>query len=193
MQVQRPKSRQPLPEDAKKVFDGIVFDVYHWPVEHDDGTVKMFEKIKRRDTITVIPVLSDGKIVMAYEEQPHMDPYLAFLGGRAELNEEPFETAKRELLEETGLVSEDWSLLMSTQPFAKIEWACYVFVARNCQKVTEPKLDGAEKIDLKEYTWQELVDTIVSDEFDDYLELKLMFMQAKLDNKLDELKHKILR
>jgi 8-oxo-dGTP pyrophosphatase MutT (NUDIX family) len=191
MQVQRPKSRQPLPEDAKKVFDGIVFDVYHWPVEHDDGTVKMFEKIKRRDTIVVIPVTESGKIIMAKEEQPHMEPYIACLGGRAEENEDPIQTAKRELLEEAGLVSDNWSLFSSTQPFAKIEWAYYVFIAKGCKKVSEPKLDGAEKIELMELSWEEFQNVILHKEFDD-LELKIKFMQANLDNKLDELKHKIL-
>ncbi len=191
MKIERPKSRQPLPDTAKKVFDGIVFDVYHWPVKDDDGNERMFEKIKRRDTIVVIPVTESGKIIMAKEEQPHMEPYIACLGGRAEKNEEPLQTAKRELLEEAGLISDDWSLFSSTQPFAKIEWAYYVFVARNCKKIADQELDGAEKIELMELNWEQFQNVIIDKQFDD-LELKIKFMQAKLDNKLDDLKNIIL-
>jgi len=45
MQIKKPVSSQPIPEDAKKVFKGEIFDVYQWELEGYDGKMRIFEKI----------------------------------------------------------------------------------------------------------------------------------------------------
>src|SRR5882762_1533858 len=99
-----------LPHNAKKVFQGKIFSVYQWEQQLYDGTTATFEMLKRPGTIQIIPT-SDETIYISYEEQPDNKPlsYTLF-GGRQEPNEDPLMTAKRELLEETGMESEDWEL-----------------------------------------------------------------------------------
>ena len=46
MEIQRPKSKQPIPENAKRVFKGIIFDVYQWEQELYNGSKAVFEKLK---------------------------------------------------------------------------------------------------------------------------------------------------
>ena len=70
MEIKRPKSKQPIPDNAKKVFGGVLFDVYQWEQELFDGTKTIFEKLKRPDTVVVFPVLDDGKILLTEQEQP---------------------------------------------------------------------------------------------------------------------------
>ena len=60
MTIEKPQSKQPIPINAKKVFQGIIFDVYQWEQKLFDGTVATFEKLKRPDI----------DIVLCQAEQP---------------------------------------------------------------------------------------------------------------------------
>ena len=63
-----------------------------------DGTTETFEMLKRPNTIEVIATQGD-KIYLSKQSQPNKHDYYSLFGGRAEPNEEPLVTAKRELLE----------------------------------------------------------------------------------------------
>lgn len=188
MKIERPKSKQPLPENADLVFKGIMFDTYQWEVEGYDGKKRTFEKLKRPDTAMIIPITEDGKIIVALQEQPHKPPFIGSIGGRIDEGEDVLEAAKRELLEETGYEAKDWILFDAIQPVSKIEWAIYTFIAKGCKKIAEQNLDGAEKIDLKFVTFEEFIDLAVNDDkFGD--EFKIRILEAKLQpEKMEGLK-----
>src|SRR3989344_1513944 len=99
MKIQRPESKQPMPDDAKKVFNGKIFDVYQWEQELYDGTKVTFEKLKRPDTVVVFPVLDDGRIILTEQEQPNKKNFIGATGGRVDEGQDGFMAAKRELLE----------------------------------------------------------------------------------------------
>ncbi len=151
-----------IPDNAKKVFQGIIFSVYQWEQTMYDGSVATFEKLKRPGTIQIIPTTED-QIYLSYEEQPTKPRTYTLFGGRQELGEEPLITAKRELLEESGLESSDWELLKTYTFEGKIVWPMYLFVARNCKKVSEQQLDSGEKIEVKKVSFADFL-TITSSE-----------------------------
>src|SRR3989338_6582771 len=153
-------SKQPIPDHAEKVFSGTVFDVYQWQQKMYDGSYSTFEKLKRADTVVVIPVTQDSQIILIEEEQPEKKPFLGIPGGRVEQNEDVLEAAKRELLEETGFSTGDFELWGSEQPFSKIEWAVYTFIAKGCVKNADLKLDVGEKIKLRPVSFEEFVDLV---------------------------------
>lgn len=191
MEIKKPDLWQPIPEHAKRVFKGAIFDAYQWEQEGYDGKMRTFEKIKRPDTALIIPVTEDGKIIIADQEQPGKQFFTGLIGGRVNEGENPLEAAKRELLEETGYASEDWSLFDSIQPHNKIEWAVYTFFAKGCRKVAEQNLDGAEKVDLVFVDFDTFIETILSKKFSD-TELKLKIMEAKLNpSKMAEFKKQL--
>ena len=82
MQIERPKSKQPMPGNAELVFKGVIFDVYQWEQEMYDGTKKTFEKIKRKDSVAIFPVLPDGKIIISEQQQPGMQSFWDVAAGR---------------------------------------------------------------------------------------------------------------
>lgn len=194
MNIIRPKSKQQMPDDARLVFKGKIFDVYQWEQEGYDGSKHIFEKLKRPDTVVTIPVTVDGKIVIATETQPGKEPYVSLMGGRMEDGEDVLAVAKRELSEESGLSSDDWELFMSWQPYPKIDWAIFVFIARNCVRVQAPNLDGAEKIECREVSFDEFVDIAASDNLDLLgPHMQIEFLKARHDADLfAKLKKKIL-
>jgi len=150
-----------IPEKAKRVFEGVLFDVYQWPQEMFDGSIEIFEMLKRADTAEIIAT-KDGKIMLQEQEQPGKPSFLCLPGGRIEKDEKPLDGAKRELLEESGFVSEDWSLFHSIRPSHKMDWSIFVYVARDCRFVQEQNLDAGEKIQIRWVTLDELLDLVDS-------------------------------
>ncbi|HYF04541.1 MAG TPA: NUDIX hydrolase [Patescibacteria group bacterium] len=193
MNIQRPAAKQPLPPHAKLAFKGVMFDVYQWEQEGFDGTTMVFEKIKRPDTVVVLAVTPEKKILTATQEQPGKPPFTGLLGGRVDEGEAPLEAAKRELLEESGYASEDWELLHAYQPITKIDWAIFVFIARNVKKVADQTLDSGEKIELKLTSFDELVELSLHDPTFAEKDVVDLILRALLEpQKMQELRDKIL-
>lgn len=178
-----------LPDNAKKVFQGEIFSVHQWDQEMFDGSHHTFEMIKRPSTIQIIATQGD-KILLTRQSQPHKHDYLSLYGGRAEEGEDPLVTAKRELLEESGLESDDWELYKVFSPYAKIDWEIYYFIARNCKKTTEPHLDAGEKIEEIACSFDEFQQFV---EADDYLAKDLALDMFRMQKKgtLLEFKQKV--
>lgn len=181
MKIERPPSKQFMPLDAKLVFKGVVFDVYQWEQEMFDGTKATFERLKRADTALVIPVTSEGKIMLAAQEQPGKAPFLGLVGGRLDPGEDPLEAAQRELLEETGYEAGEMVLWRALQPVSKLDWVIYTFIAKDCRKVAEQKLDAGEKIELKFLDFEEFVETATADGSFTEIETLTELLRAKAD------------
>lgn len=179
-----------MPESAEKVFDGVLFDIYQWKQKMFDGSFEIFEKAKKTDTVNIIPV-KDGKIVLTDQDQPGMESFISVPGGRIDAGETPLEAAKRELLEETGLASERITLWFSYQPFNKIDWAVYNFIAYDCQKIREQNLDNGEKISLMSMPFDEFVKISIQDNFRN-TEISLKFFQALYNGGMEKLRKMFL-
>lgn len=154
-----------MPSNAKKVFEGVIFDVYQWEQKMYDGTTKTFERLDRADTVDVLATTKGGKILIQRQSQPDRDEaFLCLIGGRVEKGEDTLEAAKREMLEETGYTSPTWELLLSYRPMFKIRWDMYVYVARNCEKTADQHLDPGERIGVMVVTFDEFLDLVDSGE-----------------------------
>lgn len=179
-----------IPSNAKCVFKGVIFDVYQWQQELFDGTSSTFEMLKRSNTIEIIVTQGD-KILLSHQSQPNKPDFYSLFGGRAEEREEPAVTAKRELLEESGMESTDWELLKVYEPMHKIDWQIYMYIARNCKKVAEPSLDAGEKVETIECSFDEFIKVVESDKYWGN-ELVLDILKMKQDPKgLEEFRRKL--
>jgi ADP-ribose diphosphatase len=179
-----------LPPNAKKVFQGKIFSVYQWEQQLYDGSTETFEMLKRPGTIQIIPT-SDNKVYLSYEEQPTRPRTLTLFGGRMEPDEEPLVTAQRELLEETGLKSDDWELLKTYEYEGKIEWPMYLFVARNCKEVGKQKLDPGEKIEVKKVSFDAFIEQASSENFWNQIVANDILRMRLDDKRLEAFKKKL--
>ena len=180
MEIKRPQAHQPIPPHARRVFRGVMFDVYQWEQEMFDGSRAIFEKVKRADTVVVFAVLPDGKIILTKQEQPGRPLFIGATGGRIDEGEDVLTAAKRELLEESGYIAEEFILWDTRFPVGKVDWVVYTFIAKGLKKVADLDLDAGEKIELITLTLDELVDTAL-DKKTHFAEQEILekFYQAK--------------
>ena len=143
-----PENARLLPPQAKRVFEGVIYDVYQWEQEMYDGSSQTFEMLKRPDTVSVIGI-QDEKIIVLEQEQPSVSLFYDLPCGRHDIaSETELEAAKRELLEETGITFKSWKLINVVQPHTKIDWFVYTFLATDFEKQVPQALDSGEKITI---------------------------------------------
>jgi 8-oxo-dGTP pyrophosphatase MutT (NUDIX family) len=145
-----------IPDQAERAFQGMIFDTYQWPQKLFDGSEHRFEMLKRPDTVSVICVVED-KLLVIDDEQPHLGSRQSFPGGRIDDTDATVEAAaQREILEETGYSFKNWRLIKVSQPYRKMEWFVYLFVAWDVAEKREPVLDPGEKIDVSQLSFDDV-------------------------------------
>lgn len=183
---------QSIPPHAKKVFAGVLFDVYQWQQELYDGSQATFEKICRPDTAGVLALTPDNKIIVSRQEQPSLKPFWSLLGGIVDNGEEPIHAAQRELLEEAGMQGtlQEWFHVKLSQ---KIDWTIYTYIAHDCVKVADQLLDAGEKIELHEYSFEEFIELTQEPDFRD-TEVSTRVLKALANpQEMSELRRQLLR
>jgi len=190
MEIKRPKPKQPIPENANRVFKGKLFEVYQWEQKLFDGSKTIFEKAKRPDTVIIFPILPDGRVLLLEQEQPGRSLSFDTPGGRIEEGEDVLVAAKREMLEETGYEAGEFILLDAQQPVNKVDWAVYTFIAKDLKKIGNINPDAGEKIKLFPVDFDRLLDMVTEENFYSP-EPMIKFLEAKYDlekrKKLEEL------
>jgi len=144
-----------VPDNAKKVFEGVICDVYHWPQKLFDGSETTYEMLRRPDSIDAICIVDD-KIIVLDDSQPHQGTITTFPSGKVDKDDKSvFETAQREVKEETGYSFKNWNLVSVRQLNAKTEWFIYAFVAYDVIEHGETNLDAGEKIKVNLLSFEE--------------------------------------
>lgn len=102
------------------------------------------------DYVNVVVCLEDSRFLLFRQTKYALEgSSLAIVGGYLSPGEEPLVGAQRELLEETGFVSNQWVNLGTyrVDPNRGIATG-YLFLARNARKVTEPTPDDLEEQEI---------------------------------------------
>lgn len=171
-----------IPEHAQKVFEGVVFDVYQWKQEMFDGSHRTFEMLKRRRSAVVFCVFDDKTILINHEEQPGKASFISLPGGGADTYDElPLSVIQRELEEETGYTANMWKEVFVENNFPKLDWAIHYFVARDLQKIHEPRPMPSEKIESHRVTLDEFLNLHREPLFRDK-GMKYMMLRAQTDS-----------
>jgi ADP-ribose pyrophosphatase YjhB (NUDIX family) len=162
MQKVIPETAVLVPSQAEKVFTGQIFDVYQWQQTLFDNSQAMFEMLKRPDTVFTICIV-DGRIVIIEDTQPHSGTRISFPGGRVDATDiTTEEAAKREVHEETGYSFHNWRLIQVRQPYKKMEWFIYLYLAWDIITKEEPHVDPGETIEQKTVSFPDLKTSILN-------------------------------
>ena len=112
------------------------------------------------DVSLIIPVKNDGNIILVRQYKHGAKDYMIeFPAGVVDEDEDPFECAKRELMEETGYsfaTIEKIGVLINNP--TKQRGRTHIFLAKDCVKASEQDLDHSEDIEVLEANKEEVID-----------------------------------
>lgn len=174
-------SPQPIPAEAKKVFQGQIYSVWQWEQKLYDGSYKTWEGLTRADSVHTVGILSDGTILLTEDKQPGRQGVLTPPGGQVDAGEKPEEAARREFLEETGY---DIGTLIPWHHFrasTKMDWCIWAFVGRDLRKVSEPHFDPGERAKVMTFSFDEFLELGRTPRLRDRI-LRILLLEAMLDS-----------
>ena len=94
-----------------------------------------------------------------------------------EAAEDALVSAKRELQEETGYVSDEWQHLITVPSNATMaDNYAHIFIAKNCRKVSGLNLDDTEFLNVCKYTAAEIEDLIAGGQFQQAIHVMAWYM-----------------
>lgn len=179
-----------IPPNAKRVFRGVFFDVFQWEQEMFDGSKQTFERIRRPDTVQVLAT-RDGRVLLVEEEQPAARRRTGMIGGVVDPGETVQGAARRELLEEAGLSSDDWEVLFTDEPGGnRLDYSVHYFIARNCVRVADPKLEPGERITVHPLKFEEFVERASDAEFRSR-PFREYLLRLQAESRIDELRSRL--
>ena len=109
-----------------------------------------FYIIESNDWVNIIPLTVDHEVVMIKQyRHGSREVTLEIPGGLVEAGDTPKKAAARELLEETGYQAKRWTKIGVVNPNpALFNNRCYTFLAKDIRKVSNPKPDQTEDIEV---------------------------------------------
>jgi len=122
-------------------------DQVRWP----DGHVAPYVYVQGTGAVWVVPVTTDGQIVIIRQFRYTMDDWgwEVPAGGFHDFTGSPIELAKRELAEEVGGTSDDWLYVGSFRPgVGIIDEVCHIVLARNVRLDHKPQREPGEIIEV---------------------------------------------
>ena len=127
------------------VYDGTLLKVHRDVVKLPDGSAGTREYIRHPGAVAVLPLFDDGRILLERQfRYPHRREFIELPAGKLEPGEPHLETAKRELLEETGYTARDWKRLgVIHTAIAYTDEAIELFLAEKLSQAVR-KLDAGE-------------------------------------------------
>lgn len=132
------------------VLKSIIFKIFKVGFKSDkSGKSGFFDVIETRDWINIVPITKDQKVIMVKQFRfGSKEVTLEFPAGAMEVGENPLESAKRELLEETGSTGKVVASGTCKPNPAFLNNTCFHFVATDVEIHKEQCLDHYEEIEM---------------------------------------------
>ena len=97
---------------GEQVYDGKLLKVYRDVVRLPDGSQGAREYIRHPGAVAIVALFDDGRVLLERQYRyPQGREFIEIPAGKLEPDEPHLETAKRELLEETGYAAAEWAHL----------------------------------------------------------------------------------
>ena len=141
---------------GEQVYDGGLLKVYRDTVRLPDGTTGYREYIRHPGAVAVLARFDDGALLLERQfRYPSRREFIEIPAGKLEPGEPHLETAKRELLEETGYVASEWRRLgVLHTAIAYTDEAIELYLAGGLTE-KQAKLDAGEFLEVLKLPFDE--------------------------------------
>jgi 8-oxo-dGTP pyrophosphatase MutT (NUDIX family) len=122
--------------------------------------------LKSTDWVNVVALTSDQRLIVVRQYRFGTEEITTEVpGGMIDAGEGHEESARRELLEETGYVSDNWTYLGNVDPNPAVQTnQMHHWLARDCRLEAEQELDAGEDIEVATLSEDELRGAVSSGE-----------------------------
>ena len=147
---------------GERVYDGVLLKVHRDVVRLPDGGQGTREYIRHPGAVAIVPVFDDGRVLLERQfRYPHRRVFIELPAGKLESGEPHLDTAKRELLEETGYSAAEWTRLSVIHTaIAYTDEAIELFLAKRLEYQGGAKLDAGEFVETISVPFDEAIEML---------------------------------
>jgi ADP-ribose pyrophosphatase len=147
---------------GERVYDGVLLKVQRDVVRLPDGSEGTREYIRHPGAVAIVPVFDDRRVLLERQfRYPHRRVFIEVPAGKLEPGEPHLDTAKRELLEETGYSAAEWTRLgVIHTAIAYTDEAIELFLAKKLKNEGKPRLDAGEFVETIDVPFEEAIEMV---------------------------------
>lgn len=144
--------------ETERIYDSPWVGLRRDWLELEDGGRQEHHVIEISDAVVILPITHDGSILLIGQHRhPINATHWELPAGRLAAGEDPADAARRELLEETGHEAQALQPLPGFYPTNGISaHYAHAFLATNCERTSELRLDPAERLYPRAFTPEEV-------------------------------------
>lgn len=142
---------------SERVFDGRLLKVDRVTVTLPNGRTSTREMIRHPGASAMVVLDSQNRVVLERQWRAPMNrAFWEIPAGKIDAGEDPFETACRELTEETGLAAKSWVKLgVIHNAIGYSDERIYIYLAQDIDESGSQKLDDNEFLTLVRVPFEE--------------------------------------
>ena len=135
---------------SEEILRGAFLHAFRDQIRLPDGTTTQREYIVHPGAVMIIPLFENGDVLLERQYRyPMRKVFIEFPAGKKDAGEAPLETAKRELLEETGYRAERYTHVTDIHnALAYCDEVIHFYLAEGLIQAGEQQLDDNEFVQV---------------------------------------------
>lgn len=147
---------------SKEIYEGKIFKIVQDEISLPNGNTATRDVLIHKGACAILPIDQDGKLILVRQHRHPVNEFVLEMpaGKLDSIDEKPEECAIRELEEEIGYKSNNFSFMFKT--FIAVGYSSeviHVYLARDLVE-TKQNLDEDEFLEIERYTLEEALDMI---------------------------------
>lgn len=168
--------------DSEVMYENNWIQVVHQNVLNPSGGKGIYGTVNFKNiAVGVVPIDKNGNTWLVGQYRFPLNEYSWEIpeGGCPD-GEEVWETAKRELKEETGLIAQNWSLISKLHTSNSVcNEVAYIFLAEEITQ-SESQPEDTEQLQVKKVSLKEALDMVLADKITDSMSVAGILKVARL-------------
>jgi 8-oxo-dGTP pyrophosphatase MutT (NUDIX family) len=167
---------------TKRVYDNPWIQVQEDKIINPSGNQGIYGKVSFKNlAVAIIPIDQEDYTWIVGQYRYTLDQYSWELPmGGVPHDEDLISGAKRELLEETGIIAKKWTRLLELHPSNSVtDELAYTFIAEDLT-IGSPRFEETEDLQIKRLPFRELLDLALTGHITDGLSVASILKYARI-------------